>query len=163
MGETGRSSAERAAGARIGVVEDHGATRVLVALALEDAGHEVLAFAGASEALAALSGAAIDLLVTDVELPDGDGLELAEALRRAWRDLPVLVMSGAPRGDEARRALGVGAAGFLLKPFEVDVLVGACRRLLAPVVTPERLDPRPGQRARRTRGDARPARRAAAP
>lgn len=155
------AGATSARASRVAVVEDHHATRDLVALALEEAGHEVLAFARAREALVALPSASLDLLVTDVELPDGDGLELAAFLRRARGDLPFLVMSGAASGDEARRARSLGAAGFLLKPFELDVLVGACERLLA--VRPERPAPTRAPRAQRTRGDALPARRASAP
>ncbi len=117
---------------RIAVLEDHDATRALVARALELAGHDVVAFARAGDALDGLRCASIDLLVTDVELPDGDGLDVATALRSARAELPVLVVSGgADPTTTGSRAVRCGAAAFLAKPFGLDALVAVCERLLS--------------------------------
>lgn len=149
---------------RIALLEDHDATRALVARSLELAGHDVLAFATADEALAGLRCAPIDLLVTDVELPDGDGLDVAVALRSARAELPVLVMSGAadPTTTETR-AVRCGAAVFMAKPFGLDALVDACERLLGRAVADFSRRRLPAPRAPRTPGDGRPAPRASTP
>lgn len=115
------------------VAEDDTEVRELLVRALQAAGHTVLAAADgeAAAALAAGSGAAIDMLVTDVLMPRCDGRELADRLRRTRPDLPVLFVSGyTNRALVGASALPPGTA-FLGKPFTRQVLQERVRELLA--------------------------------
>jgi DNA-binding response OmpR family regulator len=110
------------------VVDDTETVRKLVARALADAGHEVLAAASAEQALdvVAARGERLDLAVIDLHLARTDGQTLASVLRRDHPGLPVLFVSG--YGDAERRAMVKG--DLLAKPFDLDTLVHHVQALL---------------------------------
>jgi PAS domain S-box-containing protein len=120
------------AGERVLVVEDAEPVRLLVTRLLEDAGYRVIAAGGGAEALARpeLADGGVDLLLTDVVMPEMSGRELADRVRERTRDVPVLFMSGYA-GDVLRRH-GVMAtgSGYVEKPFEARTLLLAVRRAL---------------------------------
>jgi two-component system, cell cycle sensor histidine kinase and response regulator CckA len=128
-----RTAPELAADARgtVLLVEDEAGVRAVVERMLESAGYAVVSAPGAREALAEAErlGEALDLLVTDVVMPEVGGPELAERLRATRPELPVLYMSGyapgerEPGRDDAR-------AGFLGKPFGSRELLDAADRVL---------------------------------
>ena len=112
--------------ATILVVDDEPKVRQLATRALEREGHRVIEATDGLEALGLFThDARIDLLVTDVRMPHTDGIVLAAALRRRYPDIPVLFMSGYPRGTEP------APEPFLAKPFEMRVLCDWVRDLLA--------------------------------
>ena len=113
------------------VVEDEATVRDLCKRALEAEGYRVYV-AGPREALALAEelGPALDILVTDVVMPELDGPTIAGALRSGRRDLKVLFMSGYPR-DREQELTGAVAGGFVLaKPFTPRELGEAVRRVL---------------------------------
>jgi CheY-like chemotaxis protein len=122
------------AGERVLVVEDAEPVRTLVTRLLEDAGYRVIAAAGGAEALARpeLADGEVDLLLTDVVMPEMSGRELADRVRERFHDLPVLYMSGYA-GDVLRRhGVMATASGYVEKPFEARTLLLAVRRALVP-------------------------------
>jgi PAS domain S-box-containing protein len=120
------------AGERVLLVEDAEPVRTLVTRLLEDAGYQVIAAGGGAEALARpeLAGGDVDLLLTDVVMPEMSGRELADRVRERLRDLPVLYMSGYA-GDVLRRhGVMTTGSGYVEKPFEARTLLLAVRRAL---------------------------------
>jgi len=118
-------------GEHILIVEDTDSLRTLACAALESAGYVCTATGDIDEALRHLRGdASLDLLLTDVGMPDLDGRELARTAR-AWRPtLPVLFMTGyAENALDPARFLEPGMQ-LLLKPFEVDTLLERVRGAL---------------------------------
>jgi two-component system, NtrC family, nitrogen regulation response regulator GlnG len=113
------------------VVDDDAAIRTVVAAALRREGHRVTT----ADSIAALRRemrlGEPDVLVTDVVLPDGNGLDLAGALRAEYPDLPVIVFSAQNTLATAVRATEVGAFEYLPKPFDLDVLAQAVRGAMA--------------------------------
>jgi DNA-binding response OmpR family regulator len=97
---------------------------------LTRAGFQVATAAAASSALTCLAQQAFDLVVLDLGLPDGDGLDLLRTLRQGDTMLPVIVVTG--RGEEADRVVGLelGADDYLVKPFFVRELVARIRAVL---------------------------------
>lgn len=79
---------------------------------------------------ATLEAAAFDLVLLDLGLPDGDGLDLIRRLRRASNTIPILVLTA--RGGLSDRVTGLdaGADDYLIKPFDVAELSARCRALL---------------------------------
>lgn len=71
----------------------------------------------------------VDLLILDIGLPGIDGLAALEQVKQhaAHRDLPILVLSGAPAGETSVEALGLGAADFITKPFRLDDFLARIR------------------------------------
>ncbi len=100
------------------VVDDEEPIRDVVSWMLEDAGHDVHSAAGGMEALQFLDdNGPVDLLISDINMPGIDGLELVARARRRWPGLPVLLVSGRPPPGGARQ--------FIPKPFRWDTLAQA--------------------------------------
>ncbi|MBI3553329.1 MAG: response regulator [Elusimicrobia bacterium] len=72
-----------------------------------------------------------DLLLCDLGLPDGDGLDFVAHFKAEYPAVPAIVMTGAPRRGQAERAAGLGVARFLLKPFNTHEIKEAVRAALA--------------------------------
>ena len=84
----------------------------------------------AGETIAMVRGAAWDLVILDLSLPDRHGLEVLAELRHGWPSLPVLVLTFHAEEHFAVRALKTGAAGYLTKESAPAELVGAVRTIL---------------------------------
>lgn len=99
---------------------------------LHAAGFEVSAAASLAAARSALAGGRFELLVLDLMLPDGDGLDFCRQLRGdpRWRHQPILMLSA--RGEPMDRILGLelGADDYLAKPFEARELLARVKALL---------------------------------
>lgn len=123
--------------ARIWVVDDNPLIVGLLALKLQAAGHESRVFAAGEDLLVALGtareAAAPDLLLLDLQMPGLSGLDTLRRLRddRLIGRTPVLVLTGSEQDADIRAARDLGAAGFLTKPFDTDVLLGQIGRVLA--------------------------------
>jgi two-component system nitrogen regulation response regulator GlnG len=113
------------------VVDDDAAIRTVVAASLRREGHRVTVAASAADLHRELRLAVPDVLVTDVVLPDGNGLDLVAALLKDHPDLPVIIFSAQNTLATAVRATEVGAFEYLPKPFDLDVLSQAVSGALA--------------------------------
>jgi two-component system chemotaxis response regulator CheY len=116
------------------VVDDSATTRSLVAAYL--AGWrdiEVLEAGSGFEALRVLPARAVDLIVTDINMPDINGLELISFVRANpnYRRIPVIIISTEHSAEDRRRGLELGAADYLVKPFGAEALRGAVDAALA--------------------------------
>ena len=100
------------------VVDDEEAIRELLVRLLQPAGHRVRAVGSAREAHAALKEFPVSLLITDVKLPDKDGIALLQEACELDHRMMGLVMTGYGTVDLAVQAMKAGAAEFLMKPFE---------------------------------------------
>ena len=109
-------------GGRILLVDDDDAVRVVVAQALRRAGHQVRTAASLAELERELGSHPPDVLVTDVVLPDGDGIDHAGRLIAERPDMPVIVLSARNTLTTAVRATEAGAYDYLPKPFDLDTL-----------------------------------------
>lgn len=112
------------------VVDDEEAIRELLVKLLQSAGHRVRAVGSAREAHVALKESPVSLLITDVKLPDQDGLALLQQACDVDHRMMGLVMTGYGTVDLAVQAMRAGAAEFLMKPFENDALQSVVNRLL---------------------------------
>ncbi len=107
---------------RVLVVDDHLETRQLLGRNLELASHGVKAVGSCAEAEEMLVGSRFDVVVLDVMLPDGSGIDLCARLRAAKVDVPILLLTA--RGEVKSRVSGLeaGADDYLAKPFAVSEL-----------------------------------------
>jgi two-component system chemotaxis sensor kinase CheA len=100
---------------------------------LEAAGYDVLAAADGEQALALLQERGADLVLTDVEMPRRDGIELTRAVRSSPRfgALPVVLLTGRQSEDDRRRGLEAGADAYLVKSsFDQRQLLATVAQLL---------------------------------
>lgn len=116
--------------AQIDLVEDDVSLQRLVSAALEEAGHRVRVIGTLDRGLEWSLRVPPDLLITDLGLPDGSGLELVRRLHGRAPEVPILVISGADTPGEQERVLGLGASDFLSKPFTSQELLTRCGLLL---------------------------------
>jgi CheY-like chemotaxis protein len=117
------------------LVEDNTAYRELMAEVLRGAGFDVVAAPDGRRVAAILRERPIDLVITDLVMPERDGLETIMEVRRNHPGLPVIAVSGdmpLNRDLYLRLAEKLGAARVLAKPFRPDELVAAARGALAP-------------------------------
>jgi CheY-like chemotaxis protein len=119
----------RSRGLRILLVEDNKDTLKYIALVLGARGHEVTVAERLSEALLAAADLPLDLVVSDIELPDGTGLELMRRLR--GRGLPAIAMSGYGSEEDVRASLEAGFAEHLTKPVDLTRLIAAIHSVTA--------------------------------
>lgn len=108
------------------VVEDELPIRRFLRAALEAEGYRVVEAKSLREGLAQSASAPPDLLLVDLGLPDGDGLELIRRVRE-WTATPILVLSARGRDDDKVAALDLGADDYLTKPFSVPELLARLR------------------------------------
>jgi len=116
---------------RVLLVEDNERLSSLMQGGLARAGFTVDAFASLNEADAAVAAVDYDLILLDLGLPDGDGLDWLKQLRRRRQGIPVLVATA--RGGLTDRVAGLdtGADDYLVKPFEMDELLAPAGRCCA--------------------------------
>lgn len=115
--------------AQILIVEDEAQIRHFVRLALEREGLTVAEAGGLNEGLRRVGEASRDLVILDLGLPDGDGVDFIRAYR-GWSDHPVLVLSARTEERHKIDALDAGADDYLTKPFGVGELLARVRALL---------------------------------
>ncbi|MGE4431594.1 MAG: nitrogen regulation protein NR(I) [Sphingobium sp.] len=118
-------------GGRILVVDDDTAICVVVSEALRRAGHVVKVGGTIAERSALLEAFQPDILVTDVKLPDGDGLDDLNRILEAWPDMRVIILSAQNTLNTAVRATEKGAFEYLPKPFDLNELTRAVHDGLA--------------------------------
>jgi two-component system chemotaxis response regulator CheY len=119
---------------RVLVVDDSPTMRAFVVAALESDGFEVTAAKSGFEALKILPGASFHLIVTDVNMPDINGLELVRYVRNsaAHKATPLIIISTDGRDKDRDRGMQLGASAYLVKPFQPDALLNLARTVMAP-------------------------------
>ena len=116
---------------QVHVVDDDEAVLDSLKFLLESAGFAVRTHASASSFLAAAGEQGDGCVVTDVRMPEMDGLELQRRLARVGNPMPVIVMTGHADVPLAVGAMKSGAVDFLEKPFDDEQLLAAVRNALA--------------------------------
>jgi CheY-like chemotaxis protein len=114
------------------VVDDQSQVRAMLVRALQEEGYTVLAAASAREALviAMRDGARLDLMITDLLMPDMTGGDLAKQVQASYPSLAVLFTSGHPDEEMRQRGLLGAEQSFLPKPYSPEVLAAYVRQLL---------------------------------
>jgi two-component system nitrogen regulation response regulator GlnG len=113
------------------VVDDDHAIRTVVVHALQRDGHRLTTAATLAEMEMRMAAGVPDVLITDVVLPDGNGLDMIERLLVDHPGLPVIVLSAQNTLTTAVRSTEVGAFDYLPKPFDIDTLAAAVQSALA--------------------------------
>jgi two-component system, chemotaxis family, chemotaxis protein CheY len=120
-------------GYKVLIVEDSEASRDYLAAAVASCdGVEVVATDRGFEALKLLPLHRFDLIITDIQMPDINGLELINFVKKNpnYRNTPLFIVTAEGREQDRARGLALGAAEYLVKPVKVEDLVGLLRRYL---------------------------------
>ena len=120
--------------ARILLIDDDDSVRMVLLLTLKHFGHTVVEARNGNEGLELFRHGGADLLITDIVMPEKDGLEVLMNLKRSQPSLKIIAISGGGRNsaeDYLQIARLMGASKVLAKPFTADVLMAAVNELLA--------------------------------
>ncbi|AZZ37329.1 hypothetical protein CIK05_11185 [Bdellovibrio sp. qaytius] len=119
-------------GAHILLVDDSEDNIVFVKMILERAGAEISVASSADEALKIIQKNQLDLIITDIEMPDGNGFQLLADVRKALgKNLPVISFSAHSAGLQYDKILRSGFDGNIFKPVKPDAMVGEISRVLS--------------------------------
>jgi DNA-binding response OmpR family regulator len=113
------------------VVDDHDDTAELFGILLARLGMDVVTARSVRDALDVAERGRVDLLVSDINLPDGSGRDLLAELRKTRR-MPAIAISGDSGGEEARRSREAGFDEHFVKPANVQRLIATVERLIRP-------------------------------
>ncbi len=116
--------------ARILVVDDEESVRRSYERLLGELDCDAQAAGDGEQALRAMERHPADAVLLDLKMPGAGGLEVLEALKRRWPESEVVVITGYPTVESAKRALQLGACGYLAKPADPDEVVDAARGAL---------------------------------
>lgn len=120
----------RIASKSILVADDDPEIRGLIRSALESEGYKVHAVGNGKEAIAVLKQTPVSLILTDLAMPELDGIETIGEIRKDYPDLKIIAMSGKFAGSVLNAARFLGANAILSKPLDVDELLKNVRRFL---------------------------------
>jgi two-component system cell cycle response regulator CpdR len=115
---------------KILIAEDDTAVREFASRALVNAGHEVVAAADGLQALEALENDEFDLLLSDIVMPELDGIALALKVSRDWPDLPILLMTGYAAERQRAHNLDALIHDVISKPFTLQQICDAAEKVL---------------------------------
>ncbi|MFB1483948.1 response regulator [Corallococcus sp. RDP092CA] len=118
------------------IVEDSKVSREHIAATVEAVeGVEAVTTASGFEALKLLPRQRFDLIITDINMPDINGLELINFVKKNpnYRDVPLIIVTTEGREQDRSRGMALGAAGYLVKPFQPEELEALVRRFLKPL------------------------------
>lgn len=119
-------------GKKIITVEDSTSLREMIAFVLSEAGYEVIEAKDGQDALAKLNGSQVDMVITDLNMPVMNGIELTKTLRStpSYRFIPILFLTTESQVQKREAAKEAGATGWIVKPFKPEQLLKVVRKVL---------------------------------
>ncbi|MDY7086949.1 MAG: response regulator [Actinomycetota bacterium] len=116
------------------IVDDSASVRQVVSIALRGAGYEVITGTDGKDALTKLNGQRIHLIISDVNMPNMDGITfVAEAKKLpAYKFTPIIMLTTESQEDKKRQAQAAGAKAWVTKPFQPEQMLGAVAKLVQP-------------------------------
>jgi two-component system chemotaxis response regulator CheY len=114
------------------IVDDSASMRQMVTFTLQDAGYEVIAAGNGREALGKLDGAKLSMVITDLNMPEMDGIELIRQLRGkpGYKFIPIVMLTTESQDAKKQAGKQAGASGWMVKPFKPEQLVDTVRRFV---------------------------------
>src|SRR2546429_491461 len=113
------------------VVDDETKKQRILCMALGKIGYKASTAANGRDALARIDRSDVDLIITDLKMPEMDGMELLRQLRERGDHTPVIVVTAFGSVDSAVTAMKSGASDYLIRPFELETVELAVERALA--------------------------------
>jgi len=116
------------------IVDDSISLRQVVSIALSNAGYEVIEACDGQDALAKLTGQKIHLMISDVNMPNMDGLSFLKAVRQhpTYKFTPVIMLTTEAGEERKKEGQAAGARAWVVKPFRPEQLLVAVSKLILP-------------------------------
>lgn len=116
------------------VVDDSASIRQVVGIALKGQGYDVLEACDGKDALAKLTGQKIHLVISDVNMPNMDGITFVKELKKlaAYKFTPVIMLTTESQENRKQEGQAAGARAWVVKPFQPAQMLAAVAKLIAP-------------------------------
>lgn len=116
------------------IVDDSASMRQVVAIALKGAGYTVLEGSDGKDALSKLSGQKVHLIISDVNMPNMDGITFVKEVKQlpSYKFTPILMLTTESEEGKKREGQAAGARAWMVKPFKADQLLAAVQKLCLP-------------------------------
>jgi two-component system chemotaxis response regulator CheY len=116
------------------IVDDSASIRQVVSLTLKGAGFDVIDAVDGVDALKKLDGVKIHLLITDVNMPNMDGITLVQEAKKlpAYKFTPMMMLTTESSDEKKQAGRAAGAKAWLVKPFQPPMLLAAVSKLILP-------------------------------
>lgn len=113
-------------------VDDSASVRQMVSFTLKQAGYGVLEASDGKDALSKIDGAGVNMVLTDLNMPHMDGIELIRALRAnpSCKFLPIVMLTTESQPEKKQEGKTAGATGWIVKPFKPDQLLAVIKKVL---------------------------------
>lgn len=113
-------------------VDDSSSVRQMVGMTLKSEGYQVVEAVDGKDALTKVSGATIDMVITDLNMPNMDGIQLIRELRKlpAFKFVPIIMLTTESQADRKQAGKDAGATGWIVKPFKPEQLIGVIKKVL---------------------------------
>lgn len=116
------------------IVDDSASVRQVVSIALKGAGYDVITGVDGKDALAQLNGQRVHLIISDVNMPNMDGITFVSEAKKlpAYKFTPIIMLTTESQEDKKRQAQAAGAKAWVTKPFQPDQMLSAVAKLVQP-------------------------------
>ena len=113
-------------------VDDSASVRQMVAFTLKQNGYDVVEAVDGKDALAKLTGTKVDMVITDLNMPNLDGIGLIKGVRAnpAYRFTPIVMLTTESQDSKKSEGKAAGATGWIVKPFKPEQLVAVVKKVL---------------------------------
>jgi two-component system chemotaxis response regulator CheY len=117
---------------RIMTVDDSASVRQMVSFTLRQAGYEVVAAVDGKDALSKLDGNPVHMVITDLNMPNLDGIGLIKGVRSntAYKFIPIIMLTTESQESKKLEGKQAGATGWIVKPFKPEQLISVTKRVL---------------------------------
>jgi two-component system chemotaxis response regulator CheY len=116
------------------IVDDSASVRQVVTIALKGAGYDVIAGVDGKDALTKLTGQRVHLIISDVNMPNMDGITFVTEVKKlpAYKFTPVIMLTTESQEEKKKAAQAAGAKAWVTKPFQPPQMLAAVSKLIAP-------------------------------
>lgn len=113
-------------------VDDSASVRQMVSFTLSDAGYNVLEAVDGEDALGRLNGKQVNIVITDLNMPNLDGIGLIKKLREKpeYKFIPIVMLTTESQASKKQEGKAAGATGWIVKPFKPEQLLGVVKKVL---------------------------------
>lgn len=116
------------------IVDDSASLRQVVSIALKGAGYETIEACDGKDALAKLNGNKINLVISDVNMPNMDGITFVKELKKLpnYKFTPVIMLTTESQAGKKAEGQAAGAKAWVVKPFQPETMLAAVGKLILP-------------------------------
>ncbi len=113
-------------------VDDSASVRQMVSFALKGGGYDVIEASDGQDAVAKLNGAPVHMVITDLNMPNLDGIGLIQALRGdpSYKFIPIIMLTTESQASKKEEGKAAGATGWITKPFKPEQLLAVVKKVL---------------------------------